>query len=44
MCPITITSITGKILESILDNRMVFIQYVFQTGDIFNGGFKKNVD
>ena len=29
-------------LESILDNRMLFIEDAFITGDKFIGGFKKN--
>jgi hypothetical protein len=40
--PITITPVLGKIVETILDNRMIFIEEAFATGDVFNGGFKKN--
>ena len=41
--PITITPILGNIMEMILDNRMLFIETAFYTGDKYNGGFKKNL-
>ena len=39
--PITITPLLGKVLESILDTCMVFLESAFCKGNIFNGGFKK---
>ena len=39
--PITIEPIFAKILETILDNRLGFINEAFKKVDIYNGGFLK---
>jgi hypothetical protein len=39
--PITIEPIFGKVLETILDNRINFVNEVFEKNDKYNGGFSK---
>ncbi len=38
---ISVLPAASKIYEEIINNRMVFIETVFEKGDPFNGGFKK---
>ena len=39
--PITIEPLFAKIFETVLDNRIIFINDAFKKTDVFNGGFKK---